>query len=79
MENNEDINQEDINQEEMSNDELIQEAEAEPKQKTYDVVGLLVGGVFGIFISIVGITDILMGIITGMFIGLVAGTFIKKK
>lgn len=79
MENNEEINQEDINQEEMSNDELIQEAESEPKQKTYDVVGLLIGAVFGIFIAIIGITDILMGVIIGMFIGLVVGTFIKKK
>lgn len=79
MENNEDLNQETINQEEMSNDELIQEDESEPKQKTYDVVGLLAGAVFGIFISVIGITDILMGIIVGMFIGLVVGTFIKKK
>lgn len=79
MENNEEINQDQMNQEEMSNDELIQEEAAEPKPKTYDVLGLIVGAVFGIFLAVVGITDILMGIIVGMFIGLVAGTFIKKK
>ena len=75
MENNEEINQED-----MSNEELLQEEEkSAPKPKTYDVVGLLAGAVFGIFLAIIGVTDILMGIIMGMFVGLVVGTFIKKK
>ena len=41
-------------------------------------VGLMVGACVGIFIAVIGITDILMGIIFGMFVGLVVGSFIKK-
>lgn len=66
----------------MENDENLNLEEIEKKeeiQKTYDVAGLLIGAVFGIFIAIIGVTDILMGITVGMFIGLVIGTFIKKK
>ena len=66
MENNENLEQEIIEGE-------------NPKQKTFDVVGLLVGAVIGVFAAIIGITNILMGIIVGMFFGLVAGTFIKRK
>lgn len=53
--------------------------ENEHIQKSYDVVGLLIGAVVGIFAAIIGLTDILMGTIMGMFFGLVIGTFIKKK
>ena len=66
MENNENIEQEEIERK-------------ENKPQTYDVTGLLIGGVVGIIAAILGITDILMGIIAGMFFGLVIGTFIKKK
>ena len=45
---------------------------------TYDTVGLIIGACVGLFISIIGITDILMGLTTCMFIGLVVGSFIKK-
>ena len=72
MENNEDINLEEIQGE-------MPEETVSSKPKTYDVVGLIAGAVFGIFIAIIGITNILMGIIVGMFLGLVIGTFIKKK
>ena len=76
MENNEEINQEEM----LENiQEEIPEEESTPKPKTYDVVGLIAGAVFGIFIAVIGITNILMGIIVGMFFGLVIGTFIKKK
>lgn len=66
----------------MEKEENLNLEEIEKKeeiQKSYDVAGLLIGAVFGIFIAIIGITDILMGITVGMFIGLVIGTFIKKK
>ncbi|MDD2524656.1 MAG: hypothetical protein WCS83_03505 [Endomicrobiia bacterium] len=48
------------------------------EEKTYDKVGLLIGGVFGILLSLFGIIDFLMGITVGMFLGLLIGTFIKK-
>jgi uncharacterized protein YqgC (DUF456 family) len=64
---------------ENNNETINQDKTKQTKQQTYDVAGLLIGAVVGIFLAIVGITDILMGIIAGMFIGLVAGTFIKKK
>lgn len=73
MENNEDIKQEETQV------ENTQEEALSTKPKTYDVFGLLAGAVFGLFLGIVGITDVLMGIIVGMFFGLVIGTFIKKK
>ena len=66
MENNENIEKEKVEYE-------------EKKQKTYDVAGLLIGAIVGIIVAITGVTNILMGIIAGMFFGLVAGTFIKKK
>ncbi|MBR4632434.1 MAG: hypothetical protein IKO48_03850 [Elusimicrobia bacterium] len=64
---------------ENNNETTNQDKTKQTKQQTYDVAGLLIGAVVGIFLAIVGITDILMGIIAGMFIGLVVGTFIKKK
>ena len=51
----------------------------EPEQKSYDVAGLIIGGVAGLFISFMGIINFLMGIILGMFVGLVIGTLIKKN
>ena len=69
MENNENFEQEALNTSEIETS----------KPKTYDVAGLLIGAIVGIFIAIIGITNILMGIIVGMFFGLVIGTFIKKK
>lgn len=45
---------------------------------TYDTIGLIIGACGGIFISVIGITNILMGVIIGMFLGLVIGSFIKK-
>ena len=77
MENNENIEQETVNPEQETTEDVIEEEG--PKQKTYDVAGLLIGAVVGIIAAIIGITDILMGIIAGMFFGLVTGTFIKKK
>ena len=77
MENNENIEQETVNPEQETMEDVIEEEG--PKQKTYDVAGLLIGAVVGIIAAIIGITDILMGIIAGMFFGLLAGTFIKKK
>ena len=64
---------------ENNNETINQDKTKQTKQQTYDVAGLLIGAVVGMFFAIVGITDILMGIIAGMFIGLVVGTFIKKK
>ncbi len=66
----------------MENNENIEKEKVEyegKKQKTYDVAGLLIGAIVGIIVAITGVTNILMGIIAGMFFGLVAGTFIKKK
>ncbi|MBR3654720.1 MAG: hypothetical protein IKN62_04715 [Elusimicrobia bacterium] len=73
MENNEEIKQEETQV------ENTQEEAVSVKPKTYDVFGLLAGAVFGLFLAVVGVTDVLMGIIVGMFLGLVIGTFIKKK
>ena len=78
MENNEKIEQETVNPEQETMEDVIEEEEG-PKQKTYDVAGLLIGAVVGILAAIIGLTDVLMGIIAGMFFGLVIGTFIKKK
>ncbi len=64
------------NEENTERENIEQKAE---KPKTYDVAGLLAGAGVGIIAAIIGITDILMGIIAGMFFGLVIGTFIKKK
>jgi len=61
----------------MENNQNLQDNELE--QKTYDVVGLIIGGVVGLFISFIGIVNFLMGIILGMFVGLVIGTLIKKN
>ena len=66
MENNENLEKETVEEE-------------NTKQKTFDVAGLLIGAFVGIILAIIGLTDILMGIIAGMFFGLVIGTFIKKK
>ena len=77
MENNENIEQETVNPEQETTEDVIEEEG--PKQKTYDVAGLLIGAVVGILAAIIGLTDVLMGIIAGMFFGLVIGTFIKKK
>ena len=77
MENNENIEQETVNPEQETTEDVIEEEG--PKQKTYDVAGLLIGAVVGILAAIIGLTDVLMGIIAGMFFGLVTGTFIKKK
>lgn len=77
MENNENIEQETVNPEQETMEDVIEEEG--PKQKTYDVAGLLIGAVVGIIAAIIGLTDVLMGIIAGMFFGLVIGTFIKKK
>ncbi len=73
MENNEEIKQEETQV------ENTQEEAVSVMPKTYDVLGLLAGAVFGLFLAVVGVTDVLMGIIVGMFLGLVIGTFIKKK
>ena len=50
----------------MENDEKIEQKiadEENTKQKTFDVAGLLIGAVVGVVLAIIGITDILMGII----------------
>ena len=59
----------------MDNNNDFKDIERPP---TYDIIGLIIGAGVGIFISVIGITDILMGIIFGMFVGLVVGSFIKK-
>lgn len=69
---------EEIKQDEAQVEELPKETEA-PKPKTYDVFGLIAGAVLGLLLAIVGVADVLMCIIVGMFFGLVIGTFIKKK
>ncbi len=61
----------------MENNQDLENKETE--QKTYDVAGLIIGGVVGLFISFMGIVNFLMGIILGMFVGLVIGTLIKKN
>lgn len=69
MENNKNLKQQNIKETD-SKENII---------KSYDVEGLMIGAFLGIFVAIVGITDVLMGIVVGMFIGLVVGTCIKKK
>ncbi len=59
------------------NSENLQSSQTQ--SQTYDVAGLIIGGIAGLVVSFFGIVNFLMGVILGMFIGLVAGTFIKKK
>jgi hypothetical protein len=69
MENNENLEQQNVETTEKEENAV----------KKYDIEGLIIGAFFGVILAIVGITDILMGIVVGMFLGLVTGTCIKKK
>jgi hypothetical protein len=48
-------------------------------EKTYDVVGLLLGGAAGLAIGAIISFDIIFAIEIGMFLGLIVGTKLKKK